>query len=137
MQTFQNHVNGTSDIQVADQYFDFKQKLMSSVKDMDVDDENCNSPSSPIIRQFNKVFTSPWLGITSNSECSYSSGSESDSVLDKSLNDRDCSFPPTHILKHGTNDKSKSANVKKGNQFCITTKHSRSQFLVLCGRAIR
>lgn len=71
-------------------------------------------------RKFDNVSTSPWLGITSNSECSYSSVSESDSMLDNSENEQENILPPTNVLKSGgASDKSKNTNfVHKNFSFC-------------------
>ncbi|KAG4068371.1 hypothetical protein HA402_007891 [Bradysia odoriphaga] len=71
--------------------------------------ENCYL--SPTSGQTNTVFTSPWLGVTSNSECSYSSGSESDSMSDRSENN---SFPLAHTFKP-VNDKI-SCSLWRGNK---------------------
>ncbi|XP_037026446.1 putative homeodomain transcription factor isoform X2 [Bradysia coprophila] len=72
-------------------------------------DKNCYL--SPTSGQTNTVFTSPWLGVTSNSECSYSSGSESDSMSDRSENN---SFPLAHTFKP-VNDKI-SCSLWRGNK---------------------
>lgn len=66
----------------------------------DVDEDVFTSPMSG---QSNRIFTSPWLGVTSNSDCSYSSGSESNSMSDESDNNV---FQPSHTFKP-VNDKSK------------------------------
>lgn len=97
------------DIQTADQYLNFKQNLMSGGTFMDTNVDENDFLSSPISRPSNEIFTSPWLGVTSNSECGYSSGCESE-------NEGDSSLPPTRTLRPGrpanTSDRSKLLTVQ-------------------------
>ncbi|KAJ6638242.1 Protein phtf [Pseudolycoriella hygida] len=67
---------------------------MPTKNEMESDAEE-HQISSHLNRQSSKVYSSPWLGVTSNSECSYSSGSESDSIVDESEYNSNSCTPKT------------------------------------------